>query len=548
MVSDRRRAQLLDELVRIAQRWARGRGYDERRLAEARGALLADTHDRLVAGVPVYAALATAAGLRDLGAADDPAAVPDLLADRTLLTDAVFKSYHPDWLDGGDYPALTRWLGTIARLPAAAGAAADATNLDDWLAALGRAGVPVATSAGTAGTLALVPRDQATYRAMRMINLAVLGPLLLGRLGGDAGLGSRLERLTARAAAGALPAHTFASLADRMHPRRAAAFLLDFESGPSGGQWLGRELGAAFGEYHPLYPTRLPAEALRALARGPRSWPEIGGLRALREGLATAGLTGAAGAGTGGSTTSTLATVLPGAFGAAGPPGRPGVTGAPAWAGMAVTPGWAGLAGAAGAPGDGERDPFLRRLVGTLRATAGTGQRVFVFGTPYQLLRLVRTVAATGRPVSAPAGSVVLCCGGWQGHGGAAVPGDVLTALVREQLGVPELLEAYSMIELNTALLRCHAGRFHVPPLVAPYVLDADLRPVPGRPARGRFAFLDPLARTYPGFIASGDEVTLHGDGCPCGLAGPALTDITRLPHASGTSGTFGTGEAGRSA
>jgi hypothetical protein len=373
--------------------------------------------------------------------------------------------------------------------------------------------VPVATSAGTAGTLALVPRDQATYRAMRMINLAVLGPLLLGRLGGDAGLGSRLERLTARAAAGALPAHTFASLADRMHPRRAAAFLLDFESGPSGGQWLGRELGAAFGENHPLYPTRLPAEALRALARGPRSWPEIGGLRALREGLATAGLTGAAGAG--GSATNTLATVLPGAGGAAR---------------------------------DGERDPFLRRLVGTLRATAGTGQRVFVFGTPYQLLRLVRTVAATGRPVSAPAGSVVLCCGGWQGYGGAAVPGDVLTALVREQLGVPELLEAYSMIELNTALLRCHAGRFHVPPLVAPYVLDADLRPVPGRPARGRFAFLDPLARTYPGFIASGDEVTLHGDGCPCGLAGPALTDITRLPHASGTSGTFGTGEAGRSA
>src|SRR5262249_29974422 len=82
------------------------------------------------------------------------------------------------------------------------GAAADATDLDDWLGALGRAGVPVATSTGTSGQLALVPRDQATYRAMRMINLAVLGPLLLGRLGGDAGLGSPVERLTPRAAAG----------------------------------------------------------------------------------------------------------------------------------------------------------------------------------------------------------------------------------------------------------------------------------------------------------------------------------------------------------
>src|SRR5262245_58884677 len=99
MVSDRRRAQLLDELVRIAQRWAGGRGYDEQRLAEARGALLADTHDRLVAGVPVYGRLATAAGLRDLGGAGDPTGVPDLIVSNTLLTDAVFKSYHPGWLD-----------------------------------------------------------------------------------------------------------------------------------------------------------------------------------------------------------------------------------------------------------------------------------------------------------------------------------------------------------------------------------------------------------------------------------------------------------------
>jgi hypothetical protein len=500
MVSDRRRAQLLDELVRTAQRWARGRGYDERRLAEARGALLADTHDRLVAGVPVYGRLAAAAGLHGLGDAD-PAAVPDLIAARTLLTDAVFKSYDPRWLDGGDYPAMTRWLGTVSRLPAAAGAAADATDLDDWLAALDRAGVPVVASSGTSGSLSLVPRDQATYRAVRMINLAVLGPLLLGRLGGDAGLGTRLERITARAAAGALPAHTFASLADRLHPRRAAAFLLDFAAGPSGNQWLGRELGAAFGECHPLYPARLPAEALRALARGPRSWPEITGLRALRDGLAAAGGSGRAD--------------LAGATGT-GPVG--------AGAGLAA------LAGAAGGGDDrgGERDPYLRRLVGTLRATAGTGQRVFVFGTPYQLLRLVRTVAATGRPVSAPAGSVVLCGGGWKTFGGASVPPDVLTALVREQLGVPELLEAYSMIELNTALLRCRAGRFHVPPLIAPYLLDGELRPVERRPARGRFAFLDPLARTYPGFIITGDEVTMHDDGCTCGLTGPTLTDIGR--------------------
>jgi len=53
-----RRAELLDELVRLAQRWARGRGYDIDRLEQVRGALLADTHARLLADVAVYAKIA----------------------------------------------------------------------------------------------------------------------------------------------------------------------------------------------------------------------------------------------------------------------------------------------------------------------------------------------------------------------------------------------------------------------------------------------------------------------------------------------------------
>jgi Acyl-protein synthetase, LuxE len=60
-------------------------------------------------------------------------------------------------------------------------------------------------------------------------------------------------------------------------------------------------------------------------------------------------------------------------------------------------------------------------------------------------------------------------------------------------------------------------------------VLDSDLEPV-GYGELGRFAFLDPLAYTYPGFIMSGDEVRLL-EHCPaCDRLGPVLDhEIGRL-------------------
>jgi acyl-protein synthetase LuxE len=55
-----------------------------------------------------------------------------------------------------------------------------------------------------------------------------------------------------------------------------------------------------------------------------------------------------------------------------------------------------------------------------------------------------------------------------------------------------------------------------------PLVLDDELIPM-GYGERGRFAFLDALARSYPGFIMSGDRVRLL-EHCPvCDRPGPVL-------------------------
>jgi hypothetical protein len=103
-------------------------------------------------------------------------------------------------------------------------------------------------------------------------------------------------------------------------------------------------------------------------------------------------------------------------------------------------------------------------------------------------------------------------------------------ATIAERLGLAEarVLEGYSMTEVNVFTVRCDHGRFHVPPLVEPVILDEALQPLVGADLRGIFGFLDTLATAYPGFIASGDEVHLIDGPCPCGLSGPAVVEIGR--------------------
>jgi hypothetical protein len=114
--------------------------------------------------------------------------------------------------------------------------------------------------------------------------------------------------------------------------------------------------------------------------------------------------------------------------------------------------------------------------------------------------------------------------GGWKSFAGQRLSRPELLALVHERLGLPpaQLQESYSMIECNLSLPRCVEGRFHVPPLLWPMVLDGAMTPR-AQLGRGRFAFCDPLATSYSGFFASGDEVELTREPCPCGRGGWTL-------------------------
>lgn len=117
-------------------------------------------------------------------------------------------------------------------------------------------------------------------------------------------------------------------------------------------------------------------------------------------------------------------------------------------------------------------------------------------------------------------GSVLIVGGGTKGKTMA----DGWRERIFDFLGFESHIESYAMSELVANAPRCEAGNYHIPPVIAPFLLDPEsgaLLPREGRQT-GRYAALDLLAESLWGGIVTGDRVTLAGwsEPCACGRAG----------------------------
>ena len=115
---------------------------------------------------------------------------------------------------------------------------------------------------------------------------------------------------------------------------------------------------------------------------------------------------------------------------------------------------------------------------------------------------------------------------------GEKIERNELVQMITDAFNVPSelIIEGYSMTEINGILAMCENGRFHLPPIIEPVILDEELVPQQGEDLKGAFGFLDPFAISYPGFIISGDNVRLQDGKCDCGMYGPGLTEVGRAP------------------
>jgi hypothetical protein len=175
------------------------------------------------------------------------------------------------------------------------------------------------------------------------------------------------------------------------------------------------------------------------------------------------------------------------------------------------------------------RQNYLQ-IIKQIKASTIEGQQVFIFGAPFQFKELCEFISSQNQSIALNKKSHILFGGGWKSFTGEAVKRENLVKMISDSFDLPEenILEGYSMTETSVLTVRCKCGRFHIPPIIEPVILDDELNLVDGKDRSGIFGFLDPLAVSYPGFIISGDYVHMVDGECLCGLGGPALVDIGR--------------------
>ena len=178
-------------------------------------------------------------------------------------------------------------------------------------------------------------------------------------------------------------------------------------------------------------------------------------------------------------------------------------------------------------------DAAYGRSLEFLRDAADEGVRTLIFGAPFQVQELCERIAAGPRLLPMPPGSLLISGGGWKAHDGRRVPRELLWEQAGQALAIPpdHIIDTYSTTELNCVFMTCPQGRYHVPPLVEPVVLDETYTGRPGSPGTGILGVLDPFALSYPGFIVTEDQVDLVRGVCDCGLAGWHIRgEIHRAP------------------
>ncbi|MCD6512049.1 MAG: hypothetical protein J7K61_00395 [Thermoplasmata archaeon] len=158
--------------------------------------------------------------------------------------------------------------------------------------------------------------------------------------------------------------------------------------------------------------------------------------------------------------------------------------------------------------------------------------RIFFAGAPFILNMVMEKMDEDGIRYDFGERGAILTGGGWKTQEDKRLPVEEFRKKVEEFFGIPpeNTLDLYAMVEGNGFIVHCPESHYlHIPKTYYhPIVLDENDEPVaPGE--EGRFAFLDAIPKSYPGFIKTGDKVKLI-DSCDCGREGYVLEpEVSRI-------------------
>lgn len=169
---------------------------------------------------------------------------------------------------------------------------------------------------------------------------------------------------------------------------------------------------------------------------------------------------------------------------------------------------------------------MINRIILWLKEKEKNKDDIAFVGAPFILHFVMNKLEKEGQSFSFGERSGVITGGGWKIYEDNRMPGEQFRKRVKEILGIPpqNCLDIYGMVEGNGWMTHCPEGHYlHVPSTYFyPIILDDEFHPL-GYKEWGRFAFLDGISYSYPGFIISGDTARLL-EHCPvCDRPGPVL-------------------------
>ncbi len=169
---------------------------------------------------------------------------------------------------------------------------------------------------------------------------------------------------------------------------------------------------------------------------------------------------------------------------------------------------------------------IVDRVIQWLERYDNTEETIRLVGPPFFLCLIMAKLRKEGKRFDFGERGMIGTGGGWKINESIRIPHADFRKQVEDVLGIPEAncLDIYGMVEGNGFMVQCREGHYlHAPyTYYKPLVLDEDMTPM-GYGEWGRFAFLDAVAQSYPGFVISGDRARLL-EHCPiCDRPGPVL-------------------------
>jgi phenylacetate-coenzyme A ligase PaaK-like adenylate-forming protein len=175
---------------------------------------------------------------------------------------------------------------------------------------------------------------------------------------------------------------------------------------------------------------------------------------------------------------------------------------------------------------------LVLKFVKNLELLAAAKRKMILGGTPSLIETVISILERKGTHLRLNDDVIIVTGGGWKNPLGALMSEEQFRSRIQSAWGIPDknCRDIYAMSECSAIFPACEGHYKHVPhSIIYPLVLGDDLKHL-GYGQYGRFAFLDPLTESYPGFIMTGDRVRML-ESCPvCDRLGPVIeSDVTRI-------------------